>query len=73
MEDGLQRLALVWMAEHDTTQVCPVQCAVGAEGLGAETVHDVLQCRLTRLHELAGELIGIDDRNPEFGKPLCDR
>ena len=42
MEYGLQCLALVGMAEHDTAQMRPIQGAVGAEGLGSKTVHDVL-------------------------------
>src|SRR5277367_3280450 len=50
-----------------------IQASIGANDLRAEALDDAVVDRPPRLHELAPNLIGVDDRNPEVREHAAHR
>ena len=69
MGDALERGERRRVAEDDPAQGGAVQGPVGPEDPLPEALPDLLECRLPRLDDLTGDLVGVDDDRPELGEP----
>ena len=70
MENVFQLLPLGGVTEDNTRQHIPAQALVGPEHGGAKGGDDFGQSGLPRLHDFAGEIVGVHDRDEPLNEEL---
>ena len=72
MQDCLKQSSCVVDSEDQLAKSGPVQCTGFGQYAVAKCFRDLLQCRLAWRNYLARDDVGVDDRNAERGKSVCD-
>src|SRR2546421_1322384 len=70
MRQSLEIGARLGIRKHDVTQCRAVEMPVRSQDRAAKTLHQALQRRLTGLHDLACNLVGVDDGDAEGAEEL---
>src|SRR5688572_26331002 len=73
MNDRVEGLATLLVAEDGGGKLLPVERAVGEEDLRAEDLDHLDQTFGPSLHGLTGELVGVDDRDSTLPEVRGDR
>lgn len=73
MENGLQCVAFAAVGKDELAQGGAIKLASISHYLSAKGLDDLSQRWLARLHHLAGDEVGIDNRHAKSGKVPCRR
>ena len=69
--DGLEILARLRVGKDDLAQRTAIQGAIGCHHRVTEAFADRSQAGRADRHDLARQLVGVDDHGPELAEPLC--
>ena len=73
MGERLEVGARFRVGEHDIAQRRPVEMSIRCQDGAAEALDETLEWGLSRLDDVARDLVGVDDRHPESSEKLRGR
>jgi hypothetical protein len=66
-------MPLFGIFKHDLSHPCPIHFSMIIQYTRSEFANDFAQCGLAWLDDLAGNFVGVDDRNAQFREKIRDR
>ena len=69
MDDRVERFPAIRLSEDNRAEACTVKATPGVDDVFTELGHDARQARRARLHDFAGQSVGVDQDGAQLPQP----